>query len=267
MTQDIEGRGNEVAARLATALGFGLVSLDRIEQRIAERMWISQGTVHRLLEGRASLVERWMVRPHRLARHMAEQIVELTPRGNAVVHTRAETALWCLLPRVICVHVYASPQPRQLVPFDRSGAVAARLWSRPPAANTIRRLCAGGQEGLEHYDLVFNAEHLSVDECARHVRRLAQRLQSQTSAASLPSWSTMHFSLGSWSIWDATTEHTTPAEERALEAEVAGDTIRLPAGVSNEEAIACIEQHLRGKKDCAVVTARRYLPLINQAAL
>jgi hypothetical protein len=58
-----------------------------------------------------------------------------------------------------------------------------------------------------------------------------------------------------------------PPVAPVLEVQVAGETLRLLAVTSHEEAIACVEQHLRRKKDCAVASAHGYLPPIDPSFL
>jgi hypothetical protein len=254
VTQDIGVFADELAAELAKSFGFGFVSQDRIEQRIAKRMHINQDTVHRLLEGRARVIERWIVRPQRLARHMAAEIAELIPRGDAVVQSCGETTLWRLVPHVICVHVCG-------------GTGAACRRSRSSRADAMRWLSAANRAGREPYDLVLDAERLTIDECTQRIRRLAQRAKAQptppppqilervarqTYRHSLP---TLH----------AGAEDTAPPMRPILEVEVAGETLRLLAGSSHEEAIACIEQHLLRKGHSAVASAHGYLPLTNSS--
>jgi hypothetical protein len=245
VTQDIGVRADEVAAGLAKSLGFGFVPQDRIEQRIARRMHINQGTVHRLLEGRAWVMERWIVRPHRLVRHMAEEIAELTPRGDAVVQSCGETTLWRLVPHVICVHVCR-------------GAGAAWRWSRSSGANAIHWQSAGDRAEFEQYDLVLNVERLTIDECVQRIRRLAQRAKAPLTTPSpqiLERLVRQPYS-DSLPTLDAT------AKESVLQVEVAGETLRLLAGSSHEEAIACVERHLRRRNDCAAASGHGYSPLI-----
>ena len=254
VTQDTGAHGDEVAVGLATSLGFGLVPQERVEQRVAERMHINEGTVHRLLGGRAMVTERWMIRPRQLARHVAEEIAKLAPRGDAVIQGCAGTTVWRLVPHVICVHVCGGAGLACRSPGSR-GAYATR-W-----------LSAGGRGGLESYDPGLNAERLTVEECVRHVRRFAQRPNAQpiASAPQVLGRVVRQTSSGCQPIQDVSAGYAAPSLKPSLEVEVAGETIRLPAAISREEAIACVEQHLRGKRDSAAVSAHGYSHLINQS--
>src|SRR5262245_36600983 len=68
------------------------------------------------------------------------------------------------------------------------------------------------------------------------------------------------------SILDASATREAPLLQSVLEVEVEGQTITVPAAISSEEAIARVEQHLRGK-DCAAVSTCAPWPLINRSIL
>lgn len=252
VTQEIGSRGDEVAAGIAACLGFELVQGEGIEQCLAERMQISKCTVHRLLEGNASLVERWMVDPRRLLRCMKAEVVKLAARGNIVVRSWGAAALLRPIRHVICVHVYAPARAQLLPPAAKSGAmVPCRRLQRRGAK--MSRWLSGEREALEHYDLVLNTERIPLDECVEQVRRLAQGPQFQPTAASRA----MLASLGQEACNDALLISDSGAERaaQALEVDVGSDTIRLSPTMSSEEAIARVEQHLRGTKARAALAA------------
>src|SRR6185503_11092973 len=108
LTQEANSRGDQIAAGLAARLRLELVRQEQVEQHVAERMQVSERTVRRLLEGNASLVERWMIGPYRLVPCMAEELVKLAARGNIVVQSWRTTNLLRLIGHVIFVHVCAA---------------------------------------------------------------------------------------------------------------------------------------------------------------
>ena len=59
MTREMGTRGREVAAGVAERLGLSIIHHEIVEHDIAERTGMTEGTVHRFLEGEASLLERW----------------------------------------------------------------------------------------------------------------------------------------------------------------------------------------------------------------
>ena len=73
MTQESGSHGDEVAAGIAECLGVELVNQERLQRSIAERIQIDEPTVQRILKGKASLLERWMVDGRRFSRCMGEE--------------------------------------------------------------------------------------------------------------------------------------------------------------------------------------------------
>jgi hypothetical protein len=247
LTQEANSRGDQIAAGLSACLGFELVRQEQIEQRVAERMQVSKLTVRRLLEGNASLVETWLIGSNRLVRYVAEEVVKLAARGNIVVQSWRATNYLRLIGHVVCVHVCAArPQPpaltrasRTVVPHRPFPCSCARLKCWPFAANW---------DDSEYYDLVLNTALMPVDECVQQVCRLAQGSQFQPTSASRAMLASLAMEACEVSMPILGSNATRFAP--VLEVDVAGDTIRLPTPVSNEEAIARVEQQLRGRKDC-----------------
>src|SRR6476620_9087 len=59
MTREMGTQGKDVSARLAERLGLTVVHHELVEHDIAERAGAPESEVHHLLEGEASLRERW----------------------------------------------------------------------------------------------------------------------------------------------------------------------------------------------------------------
>lgn len=255
MTQDIGSRGDEIATGIAACLGFQLVHRKRMEQHLAERLQISGCTVRRFLEGDASLVERWMIGPHRLVRYMAEEVVKLAAQGNTVVQSWGATTLFRSIQHVICVHVCAPARSQLSTPAGKSGGMTLCRRSQRSGAKMRRWLIASSCEGLEYYDLVLNAERIPVDECVEQVRRLAQSPHFQPTAASRA----MLANLGREACNDRLRFSDLGVERAApaLEVDIGSDMIKMSPAMSSEEVIARIEQHLHGKKDRAAVAVHR----------
>ena len=77
MTREMGTLGKDVAAGLAGKLGIEVVHHEIVERHLAERLQVSEGAVHRFLEGEASLWERWKIDSKRLSRFTAEEILQL----------------------------------------------------------------------------------------------------------------------------------------------------------------------------------------------
>jgi hypothetical protein len=240
LTQEANSRDDQIAAGLSACLGFELVRQEQIEQRVAERMKASKLTVRRLLEGNASLVETWLIGSNRLVRYVVEEVVKLAARGNIVVQSWRATNYLRLIGHVVCVHVCAA-RP-QLPAITRASVTVV-----PHRAFPCWPFAASWDES-EYYDLVLHTELIPVDECVEEVPRLVQGLQFQPTTASRAMLASLAMESCEVSLPILGSNATRFAP--VLEVDVAGETIRLPTPVSNEEAIACVEQHLRGRKDC-----------------
>ncbi len=130
--------------------------------------------------------------------------------------------------------------------------------SQGNGAKMRRWLFARNCEGIECYDLVLNTERMPVDECVEQVRRVAQSPKFQPTAASqaiLANFGQEGYN-NSLLISDLYARRSAPV----LEVHVGSDTIRLSQGMSSEEAIARVEQHLRGRGDRAALAALRFAP-------
>ncbi len=229
ITQESGSRGDEIAARIAANLGLELIAQERIERRVAESLKISKLTVRHLLEGTASLVERLSVGRHRLVRHMAMELVKLAGQGNAVVQCWEASGLLRLVRHIYWVKVSAPGRQDTSVPEMPLCCRSQRTrgGGRWPSTKTL--------DGLDSYDLVLETDRLSIEECVERVRCKVQEAQFQPPAASL-------------AMTVGLLQEAQGGATRALEVDVEGRRIRLPAGVSAEEGIARIEQYMRGKQ-------------------
>jgi hypothetical protein len=250
VTQQTGSRGKEVASGVAVQLGFVLVTQDRIEQLLAEHLGVTKCRVHRLLEGDATIAERWRIGPQRLMRCMGNEITNLAAQSNAVVQGWGATTAFCSMRNVMCVHVRASAQR---TPTTSSGArrtMDVTRLCRENCAEMRRWPPARHCDAMECYDLVLDTERMSIDECVEQVRRAAQNPNF------LPTRTSQTRPEGS-----GQEDFCTKRSASALEVRVGGDTIKLTQGMSSEEAIARVEQHLRGRSDRTAIapTHRSFL--------
>jgi cytidylate kinase len=249
MTQGVGSRGDEIAAAVAEDLGLELVDRARLALSLAERVQADKGTVHRLVQGNASLLERWKIGKQWLWRCMAEEVVKLAVRGNVLIQESSAAALLGPIGHVIRVHVCAPVRPRaqalmrQLA--DRQANLARQRIRRRSAVDTRTRrwLFGSSLESPECCDLLLNTERLPVAQCVEQVRCLAKSAQFQPSAESR----TMLADLLELTDWRG-------------EIEVGSQSIGLSGVTSNEQAIARVEEHLRGKETCNAIAAHE-IPL------
>jgi hypothetical protein len=250
VTQEAGSRGEEIAAGVAKCLGIELVHRRRLEQCIAQRMQVAEATVRRFFKDNTSLLERWIIDARRFERCMAEEVVELAARGDVLIQTGRVPPLLRLIKHVICVHVCASGGSRTAARLKKVGTVdeaAARGEVRQGnAASAWLRHRSGGRKfaNLDHYDLVINIERIPVAQCVEQVRWLAQSPQFQPTPLSRAVLA---------NLWQETQQRSTPTETAdpellAREAIVNSSRVQLAGVTSNEQAIARIEDHLRGDK-------------------
>ena len=218
ITQDVGARGDDLAVGIASSLGLGLVGRAEMERRIAERTRVGADIVHRLLEGKASLAERWMTSSRHLLRVMTDEVGRLAAQGDVVVQCWRTSPHHCCIRHVICVHVCASP------------------------ATSIMPLTVDRESRVPR--LVLDTGRLPIDACIEQVRWLARSAEFRPTpvlCAALEHCEDPRSQLDRNAEWASV----------RLEVDVCGDRIPLPRAISSEEAIAHVERHLRRKRDAA----------------
>ena len=85
MTREMGSLGKDVAAGLAEQMGLTVVHHELVEHHLAEKLGVQESTVHRYLEGEASLLERWKIDKQKLSRFTADSLwqrIQLVVRGK-----------------------------------------------------------------------------------------------------------------------------------------------------------------------------------------
>ena len=253
MTHEAGADGDEVAAAIAQSLGIELVRREHLERQIAERLRIDEGVVRRMLAGDASLLERWMIDRGRLRHAMTEQVVGLAVRGDVLIQTWGIAPVLRPVRHLICLHLRAPALARECFarrsPTMGEGAMAAETHSRKSVSLPISGKLSHGRSDVELYDLVITADRICVAQCVEQVRRLTLDPLFQPTVASQSMLASLMRETGrsAQPIFGLGGTRAAPA----LEVVVGRDTIKLRPTISSEEAIACVEQHLRGRKDYA----------------
>nr|WP_280173511.1 cytidylate kinase family protein [Hyphomicrobium sp. CS1GBMeth3] len=181
MTREMGTRGGDVAAGVAERLGLTVIHHELVEHDIAERAGLSESDVHRLLEGEASLWERWKLDRTSVSRCTAQEIIELAARGNILIRGWGATHLLKDIPHVICVRITAPMVFREQVVMNRLGFVdamrARREIERSDAAHngTMQQLFGIDHwSEAENYALVLNTARVPVAACVAHIAELAE---------------------------------------------------------------------------------------------
>jgi cytidylate kinase len=185
MTREMGSLGKDVAAGLADQMGLTVVHQELVEHNLAERLGVQESTVHRYLEGGASLLERWKIDKQNLSRYTAEEILELARKGNVVIRGWGATGVLRHIPNVLRVRVCADMGFRERVMLQRLGITdtsqARREIERSDAAHaaTVRSFFGVDWQNPLLYHLVLNTGSIPVETCVTIVRLLAERPEFQ----------------------------------------------------------------------------------------
>lgn len=187
MTQETGSQGKEVAAELAEKLGLEIVYHQVIEHRLSEKLHTPEDAIHRILQGKPRLLERWRTDQAVLVTYTAEEVLAVAAKGNVLI--RGWGAPWLLrqVAHALCVRIWAPIEYRIKVLKARLGldddAIARTLIEENDAARTrtMRALVAGEWDDASEYDLVLNTARVPVSECVRTImERLGQPAFQET---------------------------------------------------------------------------------------
>ena len=179
MTREMGTLGKDVAMGLVDTLDLDVVHHELVERHIAEKMNLGESSVHRFLEGRPSLLERWKIDAKRLSRYSAEEILELAQKGNVLIRGWGAAQLLSDVQHVICVRICAPMTNRVAEMMQRLGitdeAAARREVERNDDAHTraIQRQFGQDWRSPYSYDIVLNTGRVPIDGCVRQIRLLA----------------------------------------------------------------------------------------------
>lgn len=180
MTREMGTRGSEVAAGVAERLGLSIIHHEIVEHDIAERIGLTETTVHRLLEGEASLMERWKLDRKRMSLCMVQEILELAAKGNVLIRGWGATYLLKSVPQALSVRICAPMHFREKVLMERRGlkdpAVARHEIERSDSAHngTMQRLFGVDWKDPSLYAIVLNTGRVPVEGCIEQIVHLAQ---------------------------------------------------------------------------------------------
>ena len=160
MTREMGTLGKDVAARLAKALDIEVVHHELVEHHIAERLNLGESTVHRFLEGRSPLWERWKIDLERMSRYTADEVLQLANKGDVLIRGWGAAQLLRDVSHVLCVRVCAPMSTRVSVMMERLGVSDERSMRNEIERNddahsrTIQRQFGRNWRDPENYDIV-----------------------------------------------------------------------------------------------------------------
>lgn len=179
MTREMGTRGKDVASGVAERLGLKVIHHEIVEKAVAERLNMSEGSVHRFLEGESSLWERWKIDRHRLSRYTAEEILELAAGGNVIIRGWGAAQLLAPVPHVLRVRVCApmsariTEMKRRLAMDDSEIARAEIMRSDTAHARVIQSRFNSDWQDATGYALVLNTAALPIETCVNVICELA----------------------------------------------------------------------------------------------
>jgi cytidylate kinase len=180
MTREMGSLGNEVAQGVAEALGLEVTHHEIIDN-LADKMRVRKSHVVRLLDGKASLLERLTSDRTSLAIYTEDETYNLAQHnGGAVIRGWGATHLLRPISHAICVRVCAPVETRvkrmkERLQTDDEDAVRKEIALSDEAHSAImRRHFRVDWKEAEHYDLTLNTERVSVKECIEEVLQLVR---------------------------------------------------------------------------------------------
>jgi len=180
MTREIGTLSKDVAGGLAERLGLGVIHHGLVEHDIAENAGLPENEVHRFLEGKASLLERWRMDRGPMRCCTAQEIFELAAKGNVLIRGWGSVYLLRSVRHVLSVRVCAPMEFREAVLMQRlglkDGAAARREIERDDAVHngTMQRMFGIDWTDPAHYTIVLNTARVPVQECVDCIVRLVQ---------------------------------------------------------------------------------------------
>ena len=180
MTREMGSLGNEVAQGVAEALGLEVTHHEVIDH-LADKMRVRKSHVVRLLDGKASILERLTADKTSLAIYTDDETYTLARRpGGAVIRGWGATHLLRPVGHAVCVRVCAPLELRvkrmlARLKTDDEDLVRREIALSDEAHSAVMRRNFGvNWHDAENYDLTFNTERVPVQDCVDEVLRLVR---------------------------------------------------------------------------------------------
>ena len=180
MTREMGSLGKDVAQGVARALGLEVVHHEIIDN-LADKMRMRKSHVVRLLDGKASILERLTADRTSLSIYTADESYKIAQReGGTVIRGWGAAHLLRPVAHAICVRVCAPPEVRVWRMMERLNTddeafvrKEVALSDEAHAAIMHRRFGLNGQEA-EHYDVSLNTERVLIEQCVEEVLKLVR---------------------------------------------------------------------------------------------
>lgn len=178
MTREMGSLGMDVARILESELRVPVVYHEMVNN-LADKMRLRKSHVIRLLGGKANLLERLTADKTSLSIYTADEMLQVASKG-AVMRGWGAAHLLRPVKHAICVRICAPFElrvKRMMARLDTSDrdAVAAEIRNSDEAQGAIaRRHFDVDWQNSEGYDISFNTERMSVEQCAEKIIQLSR---------------------------------------------------------------------------------------------
>lgn len=183
MNREIGSLGKDVALGLEQALGMKIRHHEIIDQ-LANRARLRKSHVISFLEGKQGLIERLTTDQVSLRVLTADEIVSIAENGEPVIlRGWGATSLLKDVPHAVRICVSASRRTRikrMMERLDSSDAVAIeRIVDQNDASAhaVMRRHFHIDTRDINEYDMGFNTDRVSVDQCVDEIVKLVKSKQ------------------------------------------------------------------------------------------
>ena len=189
LTQGMGSLAQDIAEQLAQELQLPTLQHE-VAARVASKMHVSKSLISRLRGGKAGMLERLTADREAMAIYTAEEVLEVAAAGNVVLRGWGATALLRPVPHVPCVRIlrpFAKRVQWLMAELDTDDIDAAQAEiKRSDEANASRMHEQFGVDWGDPvlFDLVLNADRLSIDTCVQQIKALLARPEFAETEAS-----------------------------------------------------------------------------------
>ena len=190
MNREMGSLGKDVAAGLEQALGMRVRHHEMIDH-LANRARLRKSHVVSFLEGRQGLLERLTTDQLRLRVLTADEILSMAEQDEAVIMRGwGATALLKDVPHAVRVCVSASRRTRVRRMMERLNSTDEAQVERVVAQNdesaraVMRRHFHIDTRDINEYDMGFNTDRLTVDQCVDEIVKMVKSPQFAETDAS-----------------------------------------------------------------------------------
>ena len=189
LTQGMGSLAQDIAEKLADELQLATLQHE-VAEHVANRMHVSKSLINRLRAGKAGTIERLRADREAIAVYTAQDVIEAAARGNVVVRGWGATLLLRPVPHVPCIRImrpFAKRVQWLMAELDTDDIELAEAEiRRSDHANATRMHDQFGVDWGDPvlFDMVLNADRLSVDTCVQQIKALLARPEFAETEAS-----------------------------------------------------------------------------------